>query len=85
MSQDGSYKVKSQADSGGNAQQRPKNPQHEAQGASQFTSCKKRKGTQGKADDFVNYSHYTWITANLRDGGIGHHCSYDQCNSQIQV
>ena len=68
MRQNCGQKVQGQADTGDNAQRRPKNSQNQTQSASQFTSCKKRKVTKGKADDFVNCMYYTRVTANLRHG-----------------
>ena len=68
MRQNCGQKVQGQADTGDNAQKRPKNSQNQTQSASQFTSCKNRKVTEGKAHDFVNCSYYTRVMANLRHG-----------------
>ena len=67
MRQNCSDKVEGQTDAGDNAQERPKYPQHQAQCASKFPSCKKGEVTQRKADDFVNCSYHAWVMANLRN------------------
>lgn len=65
VSQNCHDEVEAEADTGDDAEQRPKNSQDQSQSARKFASGKERKITQGKANDVVNGSHDTRVTTNL--------------------